>query len=178
MKPMDTAIDQLADKLREVQAEFVNPFLTALSQTLKTMGGTSANKGSLELVKADTFRGDTHIFLRVEGSIKGIVILEMPRELAKKFVSLFLFGVPIEELDEMAKNSLEEFSIRVSERARRQLVDRGYHANVSSFINIEKPLRFSGNRQFIVIPIDTEHGAFKVFFNVMKAELLERTTTN
>ncbi|HPI77888.1 MAG TPA: hypothetical protein PLK80_14240, partial [bacterium] len=75
-------------------------------------------------------------------------------------------------------NSLEEFSIRISEMARRQLIDRGYLASVSSFVNFKKPLHFSGDKQFIVVPIDTEHGDFKVFFNVMKAELMDQASVN
>jgi CheY-specific phosphatase CheX len=171
-------INHTTEKLREVQAEFVNPFLSALGYTLKTMGRASANKGMIALERANTFRGDAQILLRVDGTIKGFVILEMPETLARKFVSLFLFGLPIKELDAMARNSLEEFSIRVSERARRQLIDRGYLASVSSFVNFKKPLHFSGDKQFIVVPIDTEHGDFKVFFNVMKAELMEQAAAN
>jgi chemotaxis protein CheX len=171
-------IIHVSARLREVDVEFVNPFLTAIHDTLKSMGQTVAQKGTLSLIKADTLKGDALIFLRVEGAVKGIVVLELPGELVKKFVSLFLLGVPIVEIDEMAKNSLAEFSIRISEIARRKLLKQGFHANVFSHVNFHTPLSFRTDRQFIVIQFITEHGEFKLFFNVMKTELMENQRRN
>jgi len=168
------ATEQFADHLREVQVEFVNPFLSALNQTLQSMGRTTASKGSIRLTKINIFSADALIFMRIDGAIKGIVILELPEEIAKKFVSQFLLGVPIIELDEMARNSLIEFSIRISEKAKGRLVQRGYLSNVSSNINFYKPLQFSRDRQFIVVPLNTEFGSFNVFFHVMKTDVIER----
>ena len=164
--------------LREVEVEFVNPFLSALHATLKsmTMGQTTAQKGSLSLIKADIISGDTLIFLRVDGALKGLVVLSLQEEFAKKLVSTFLLGVPIIEMDEMAKNSLVEFSLRIAELAHTKLVKKGYPANVSFHINYNNPIQFTREHQFLVIPLNTVHGQFNVFFNVAKTDLAEKET--
>ncbi|HOC91885.1 MAG TPA: chemotaxis protein CheX [bacterium] len=164
------SFDEIADRLREVEADFVNPFLAALHQTLQSMGHTSARKGCLSLVKSDKINGDALVYLRVDGAIKGLVVLQLPEIVAKKLISIFLFGLPVFELDEMAKNCLREFSLRISELARGQLVKKGYLANVFSQISVQKPIEFSRDRQFLVVPLETDHGEFKVYFNVIKTD--------
>lgn len=167
-----------SERLREVDVQFMNPFLTAVHDILRSMGQTVVHKGSVSLIKADSLKGDALIYLRVDGAVKGIVVLELPIELAKKFVSLFLLGVPIVEIDEMAKNSLAEFSLRISETARTKLVKHGFYANVFSHISLNKTLDFSNDRQFILVPFTTDHGEFRIFFNVMKTEVLEKQRRN
>ena len=176
-KGPDETLSNIASVLRDVEADFVNPFLSALHSTLKsmTMGQTTARKGVLSLINANRLSGDTLIFLRVEGAIKGLVVLSIQEELAKKLVSTFLLGVPIIEMDEMAKNSLVEFSLRIAELAHSHLVKKGYSANVSFHINYNKPVEFSREHQFIVVPLSTDFGQFNVFFNVIKADNAERT---
>jgi CheY-specific phosphatase CheX len=162
------ARDSMIDRLREVQVDFVNPFLSALHQTLKAMSGTKTRRGQVKLVTSNSFHNDTIIFMRVDGQIKGMVVIELTEELAKKFVSQFLLGIPISELDEMAKNSLTEFSLRMSEMARGQLVQKGFMTSISAFVNVNRPLQFSRERQFVTVTLDTDHGPFKVSFHVMK----------
>jgi chemotaxis protein CheX len=164
--------------LREVELDFVNPFLSALHATLKsmTMGQTTAHKGALSLVKANVLSGDTLIFLRVDGALKGLVVLAFQEEFAKKLVSTFLLGVPIIELDEMAKNALVEFSLRISELAHNHLVKKGYPANISFHINYNKPIQFTREHQFLVVPLNTAYGKFDVFFKVAKTALAEKET--
>ncbi len=168
----DEALSHLSSVLREVEADFVNPFLTALNITLKsmTMGQSIPHKGALSLVSSNSLAGDILISLRVEGMIKGLVVLSIQDEISKKLVSSFLFGVPIVELDEMAKNSLMEFSLRIAEVAHTQLINQGYAANVTFHINYNKPVQFSREHQFLVVPLKTEQGQFNIFFNIMKAD--------
>ena len=175
-KTTDDTLSNLSAILHDVEVDFVNPFLAALQTTLKmmSMGQTSAQKGAISLSNANTLSGDTLIFLRVDGAVKGLVVLSITEELAKKLVSAFLLGVPISEMDEMAKNALVEFSLRIAELAHSQLVKKGYLANISFHINYNKPLQFSRDHPFLVVPLQTEHGGFTVFFNVMKTEILEK----
>jgi chemotaxis protein CheX len=170
----------MASMLREVEADFVNPFLSALHATLKsmTMGQATAQKGTLSLIKSNSLSGDALIFLRIDGAIKGLVVLSLREEIVKNLVSTFLLGVPIIELDDMAKNSLVEFSLRIAELAHTQLVKKGYIANVTFHINYNKPIQFTREHQFLVVPLNTEQGQFDVFFNVMKTDLVEKEPLN
>ncbi|MFA6451660.1 MAG: hypothetical protein WCX65_19470 [bacterium] len=167
--PNDT-VNNLTSVLRDVEANFVNPFLSALHNTLKSMsmGQTTVTKGVLSLVNANRLDGETLIFLRVDGSIKGLIVLSLNEVFAKKLVSTFLLGVPIIEMDEMAKNSLVEFSLRIAELAHSHLVKKGYATNVTFNILYHKPVQFSREHQFLTMPLNTEHGDFSVFFNMMK----------
>jgi chemotaxis protein CheX len=171
-KDHNEANNNLSHELRDVEADFVNPFLSALNATLTsmTMGLTTAQKGLLSLINLNKLDGDTLIFLRVDGAIKGLVVLSIQEDIAKKLVSTFLLGVPIIEMDEMAKNSLVEFSLRIAELAHNNLGKKGYTANVTFNIHYHKPIQFSREHQFLVVPLTTDHGIFNVFFNVVKAQ--------
>jgi chemotaxis protein CheX len=171
-KGPNEAPTNITSVLRDVEADFVNPFFSALNTTLTSMsmGQTSAQKGQLSLINLNKLDGETLIFLRVEGAIKGLVVLSFQEDFAKKLISTFLLGVPIIEMDEMAKNSLVEFSLRIAELAHNNLVKKGYASNVTFNISYHKPIQFSREHQFLVVPLSTDHGRFNVFFNVVKSQ--------
>lgn len=158
-------------QLKEIEAAFVNPFLSSLHSTLKQMGGIDSHRQDVQLEDIKSFAGDVLVIMKVDGSITGLVIVKLDEETMKKLVSRFLFGVPIVEIDEMAKNALKEFILRVAEKAKKMLIERDYHSNVSHGITFSKPLSFGKALDFIAVSYATDCGPMKVYFNIMKTTL-------
>ncbi len=161
-------------QLKEIEAAFVNPFLSSLYSTLNQMGGIDSHRQDVQLENIKTFAGDVLVIMKVDGTITGLVIVKLDIETMKKLVSRFLFGVPIVEVDEMAGNALKEFILRVAEKAKKLLSERDYHSNVSHGITFSKPLDFGKNLEFIKVSYITDCGPLEVYFNIMKTTLLSK----
>lgn len=156
------------NKLRDVEAEFINPFIRAMYETMKGMGEASAVKGVPSLARCSEFGKDVVIAMKVEGTIYGLVVIEMNHETARNLISSFLMGVPINELDEMARNAIFEFTLRLCEKARKLLVSKEYHSNVVHKVSFMEPIRLSKEHEFIRVPYNFEYGEIAVCFSIMK----------
>ncbi|MEW6201557.1 MAG: hypothetical protein AB1546_06260 [bacterium] len=155
-------------KLMDVDAEFVNPFLAAAHDALVSLGRTPAQRGELALTMQDEFSDDVVVELQVEGELHGVVFFCMDEETAKRSVSAILRGIIIEEMDEMAQSSLEEFSIRVSEKAKRQLLKLGYKVNVRSRLLLNERAQLPDFFPFLTVCLTTRCGEMLAFFNLTK----------
>ncbi len=158
---------------RDVEASFVNPFLTALHDTLLNMAGVESQKCEPRLLKDSAIQDDILLFMGLEGSLTGMVIVRMNVITATHLVSAILFGVPIDEIDEMALNTLKEFALRVSVTAKKRLTGENINTSVHRGICIGKTLTFSENLTFICVPYHTDHGTITVMFNITKSERFE-----
>ncbi|MEW5947593.1 MAG: hypothetical protein AB1742_15495 [bacterium] len=156
-------------ELLELDAEFVNPFIVAANETLVALSNKPATKGRLVLTRMRAFENDTSIVMKIDGGLQGAVVFCMEERTAKEFVSSILYGVPVETLDDMARNSLEEFSIRVSQKAKDRLIKLGYMTNVRSSVFIKDKFRLSQDFPFLTLHLNTGCGDIQVFFNLTRA---------
>ena len=156
-------------ELRDVEAEFVNPFLTAFQETLVSLGSKPSSKGRLKLIETSLLANDVAVLLRISGGVQGAVIFGMKEDVALRFVSGCLMGMAVDSLDSMAQSSLEEFSLRISSKAREQLVDKGFLCNVSHSVNFGRALRFADKTQFLHVIYHTEHGDLDVLINLARS---------
>jgi len=155
-------------KLQEVDAGFVNPFLVAAHETLLSLVGSPAQKWELILTEKEQFTDDVAIEMKVEGGLQGMVLICMDEETAKRFVSSTLHGIKVESLDEMAQNSLEEFSIRATEKAKRQLLKLGHMVNVRTRMFTNEPVKLPRIFPFLTVILTTRCGEIRVFFNLIR----------
>jgi len=156
------------EKLKEIEANFVNPFLSAMYETLVSMGRTKSQRGTASLDRKGSFDSEVIIAIKVDGEISGLAVVLIDRETAMKMVSSFLLGVPVMEMDEMAQNAIREFALRTCEKAKRQLQERGYHSNVSHAVNFSEPLNLPRQLGFVSVPYTTDHGKLQVLFNITR----------
>jgi chemotaxis protein CheX len=155
--------------LRDVEAEFVNPFLVAFQETLISLGNKPSSKGDLKLVETDLVQYDVSALLRISGGVQGAVIFGMSEPVACKFASCCLMGIMVDTMDQMARSSLDEFSLRISKKARDQLVNKGYFCNVSHSVSYGRSIRFNQKTQFLHVTYIMEHGALEVLVNLSRA---------
>lgn len=156
------------NKLKDVEAEFINPFIRAMYDTMKGMGEASAVKGVPSLSRCSEFNREVVIAMKVEGTIYGLVVIEMNHETARNLISSFLLGVPIMEIDEMAKNAILEFTLRLCEKARKLLVSNEFHSNVVHKVAFSEPIKLSKEHEFIRVPYNFDYGEIAVCFSIMK----------
>lgn len=154
--------------LLKIEADFINPFIASLHETLKVMGRIESKVGGASLVRVKALTGDVMLMFKIDGDLKGAIVLEMGEEIAKKIVSYILLGVPISEIDDMSKNSLKEFALRIAVKTAKQLAKNGYTAHVVRDVSFAKPVNFTVLKDFIKLSYDTEHGSMQIFFNVTK----------
>lgn len=158
--------------LKDVDVDFLNPFLLAVHETFLSLGNYPAVKGELTLTGIDRFNDDIMIVLIVDGGLKGTVVLSMDEATSKKFVSSFLMGLPVSIVDSMALNSLKEFSIRISEKARIHLGKMGHTTNLKHEVMFKQLVSVGRLAPFLTLSLNTKYGPVKVFFNIQKSRTM------
>lgn len=152
----------------DVDKDFINPFLLAAHEAFLDLGRYPVQKGELTLKGMECFSDDIMILMSVEGGLRGSVVFCMDEDTTKKFASSFMMGVPVSQVDSMAINSLREFSIRVSEKAKKHLGTLGHLTNVRHEVVFKQLVSLSQASPFLTLSLNTPHGAVKVFFNIVR----------
>lgn len=88
----------------------INPFIMSTISIFESVTQLKLTVGKPELAEFH-FDGPTYtITVGVVGQMKGQAVLSMSIDKAKEIASKMMFGMPIEELDEMACSALNELS--------------------------------------------------------------------
>ena len=91
-----------------IKAEHLNPFLLSAKQVLQQVCNVEVTFGPIS--KDDFYVSGEPLFimLGVTGEITGQVCMVMGTETAKDVASRMMMGMPVEEIDDMAKSALSE----------------------------------------------------------------------
>ncbi|MCX7710505.1 MAG: chemotaxis protein CheX [Clostridia bacterium] len=93
-----------------MNVEYINPFIEASQTVLKTSAGIDAKLGNVFL-KTAPYKSDTIvIIIGLTGKIRGQVVFSMPKQLAFSIASAMMFGMPVTELDDIAKSAISELT--------------------------------------------------------------------
>lgn len=112
--------------------KFVNPFLDAFLNVMPQLGFTNIEKKSLS-VKGRTIQSiGVMLIVGLIGDIKGNVAYGIDIESAKKIASTMMMGMPVTELDDMAKSAISELSNMVTANASTNLSNMGTNVNIST----------------------------------------------
>ncbi len=88
----------------------INPFIESFITVIPQLGFAKAHKGKLSLKGMDLIDSGVIIVVGIVGDIKGNVVYSIDIESAKKIASTMMMGMPVNELDEMAKSAISELS--------------------------------------------------------------------
>lgn len=93
-----------------IDVRHINPFLQSSISIVESVTGVKMTVGKPE--KTDFFFKDQTYAIQVGvvGEMKGQVILAMHEDNAKDIASKMMFGMPVNELDEMSSSALNELS--------------------------------------------------------------------
>jgi chemotaxis protein CheX len=147
-----------------VKAEFVNPFVGAAFDVLKSLGIDSVTKGELGVTVSPVKGGEVNVVIGVTGDLIGQIIMFLSEETALALASKMLMELPTESFDELAKSAIGELGNMVIGNAVTTLGDNGY------ICNLTPPALFMGrdvivstkDMNFLVIPLQTGFGDLKL----------------
>jgi chemotaxis protein CheX len=147
-----------------MNVKFINPFLEATIDVLKTMAFVEPIPGKPYLKKDNYAKGDISAIIGMTGAAKGSLALTFSESCIVRIVSNML-GEEIKEINGDIKDAVGEITNMVSGSARKRLEAEGF--SLSAAI----PTVVSGKGHSIVhvmggpsiiIPFNTEHGPFVV----------------
>lgn len=90
--------------------KYINPFMESFSTVMPQVGFSSVTKGNLSVKNKELISSGVIIIVGIVGAIKGNVVYVIDMESAKKIASTMMMGMPVAELDDMAKSALSELT--------------------------------------------------------------------
>ncbi|MFA5182575.1 MAG: chemotaxis protein CheX [Syntrophales bacterium] len=147
-----------------MNVKFINPFLEATIDVLKTMAFVTPTPGKPYLKKDNYAKGDISAIIGMTGAARGSLALTFSESCIVRIVSNML-GEDINEINGDIKDAVGEITNMVSGAARKKLEAEGFT------ITAAIPTVVSGKGHSIVhvmggpsiiIPFTTEHGDFVV----------------
>ena len=91
-----------------MKVEYINPFIEASTNIIRQTTGLTTKLGSIS-VKDTTYTNDNFLVLiGLTGKILGSAVIGFKNDTAKKIASAMMMGMPVNELDEIAKSAIGE----------------------------------------------------------------------
>jgi len=108
-----------------MNVEYINPFIEASQTVLKQTANIDAKLGKVFL-KTSPYKSDcVVIIVGLTGKMRGQAVFTMTRSIAIYIASAMMGGLPITELDEMAKSAISELSNMILGNAATILYKKG-----------------------------------------------------
>ncbi|PKM93193.1 MAG: chemotaxis protein CheX [Firmicutes bacterium HGW-Firmicutes-1] len=91
-----------------VNVEYINPFIEAAQTVIRDFCHVEARVGKPYLSQA-TYEGNTlMIIVGITGDLRGQVLINMTSDVACSIASHMMMGMPVNELNDMAKSAISE----------------------------------------------------------------------
>lgn len=147
-----------------MNVEYINPFIEATLNVLKTMSRTEAMPGKPYLKKDQKALGDVSAVIGLTGEANGTISISFPEQSIAAVVSR-MFGEPVSELEGELADAVGEISNMISGQARQQLEKTGklLHGSIPSVI-VGKNHQISHFTTYpvIAVPFETPEGGFTI----------------
>ncbi len=113
-----------------MNVKFLNPFVEAAYEVLKTETRQDVTRGDLRLENGSYVTDDLTVILSLVGAVEGTVFYSMPKSTGIRLASIIL-GEPFEDLAELAQSGIAEIGNVITGRASMKLSDAGFETNIS-----------------------------------------------
>jgi len=91
-----------------MKVEYINPFIESSQSIINQTTGLSPILGKVYIKKAPYTGKNVLVLIGLIGDIKGSVVISLKNELACKIASAMMMGMPVPELNELAKSAISE----------------------------------------------------------------------
>lgn len=149
----------------KISAEHINPFLISASQILSQVCGIQTKVGAISKDNVGIDGEPLFIMLGVTGEMTGQVCIVFDMEIAKDIASRMMMGMPVPEIDDMAKSALSELGNMIMGNAATLL------SNSNLMIDITPPTLGTGKAKLvspnitsIKVPLLYDAGEIRLFF--------------
>jgi len=115
-----------------MDVKLINPFLNSLQNVLPQLGFSKISKTGISLKEHKVRASGIVLMLGIVGDIKGNVIYSMNMDSAKFIASSMMMGMPVDELDDMAKSALSELSNMLTANASMEFSSMGTSIDIST----------------------------------------------
>lgn len=146
-----------------MRVEYINPFVEAAFNTIKTVLGVDIVRGKLYLKDTSQPVLGVAVLVGLAGDVEGRVIFHMEKTTALKIAS-DMNGETLTEMDELVKATIMELANMITGTAVTRLQDLGF-----SF-DLTPPVLFSGEKmelantgvEALIVPVDLPQGRLEI----------------
>ena len=146
-----------------MRVEYINPFVEAAFNTIKTVLDVDIVRGKLYLKDTSQPVLGVAVLVGLAGDVEGRVIFDMEKETALKIAS-DMNGEKLTQMDELVKATIMEVANMITGTAVTRLQDLGF-----SF-DLTPPVLFSGENmelantgvEALIVPVDLPQGRLEI----------------
>jgi len=113
-----------------MKVEFINPFVKAAIDVLKSELGTEVERGRLRVDSTKSCNFDVNVMIGVTGAAQGVVLYSMTEATARNIVGQMM-GQPFDEFDALAQSGIAEMGNVITGHASRGLSETGFNCNIT-----------------------------------------------
>lgn len=148
-----------------ISVEHINPFLVSAEQILSQVCGIQTKVGQLSKDNMCIDGEPVFIMLGVTGEMSGQVCIVFDLEVAKDIASRMMMGMPVAEIDDMAKSALSELGNMIMGNAATLLANNNLRIDITPpTLGMGSTKLSSPNMTSIKVPLLYEGGEVKLFF--------------
>jgi len=145
-----------------MQAEHINPFLRAVSNTFTTMFNCEVRRGAMTLGESGARSYPISGVIGLSGKAVGTVVVNLSEEVALKAASAMLM-VELTELDDEVIDAVGEMANMIAGQAKAELEEYELSVSLPSVITgVGHELRFPSDAKPIVVDFDTDFGPLRL----------------
>ncbi|MBM7866076.1 chemotaxis protein CheX [Heliobacterium gestii] len=152
-----------------MQDKHIVPFLDALENVLGQFGATDIRRGAPEQKETMHVDMDVTAVLGLVGNLRGNVAYSLSSETAKKIVSAMMYGMPVEEIDSIARSAIGEMANMITGNAITANVQALLSGGTATYDITPPSIIFGQDIYFIIssvetiaVPVETSFGRIEV----------------
>jgi len=107
------------------------PFVAAVFEVLSQLGFQDVKRGKLSVKEKMAASLEVTALVGLSKQMRGNVAYCMSSDTAKKFASIMMMGMPVDQLDEMAQSAIAEAANMITANAAMNLEAKGIAVNIS-----------------------------------------------
>jgi chemotaxis protein CheX len=141
-----------------MRADYINPFLSSLSHTFRTMLNCEIHRGQLQLKNPLSLKFPISGVIGLSGKAVGTVVINLSESVAMKAASAMLM-MDIEEINEDVVDAVGEIANMVAGAAKAELAEYELSISLPSVVTgSQHDIRFPSNVTPICVPFETDFG--------------------
>ncbi|MDA8235796.1 MAG: chemotaxis protein CheX [Clostridia bacterium] len=155
-----------------MRAEFINPFITAAREVLKSEIRSEVQLGQLTMEQSAFQNTEVKVMISLTGELEGIVFYGLDKDTACNITSAMI-GEKVSQFDDMVNSAIGEMGNVICGRAGGIFEKVGYNTNISTPIVLigQNAGITTFNLQPILVSLVTDAGTIVLWVSLRKAIL-------
>ncbi|RKD22520.1 chemotaxis protein CheX [Caminicella sporogenes DSM 14501] len=147
-----------------MKAEHVNPFIKASKEVITQMTNIEFKVGKPFLKKSPFNAKSVLILIGITGDLKGQAIIDIDKSTALKIVSGMMGGMPVAELDEIARSALSELGNMIMGNSATLLYNQGIKIDITppSLMMGQSMSISTDHMQNICVPLEADNDRVEI----------------